>query len=169
MKRTQLEHILRAAGAITGADRFVILGSSAILAQFPDAPDELMDSLDADLYSPRGAEDANLVDGSIGEGSHFHYAHGVGEETATLPEGWKERLIALRSANTGTTTGLCLEVHDLAVSKLVAGRSKDVDFVAALLRHRLVDPDLLRERLSRTPLDDAQRRLCGQRLERTLS
>ena len=40
-------------------------------------------------------ERADLIDGSIGEGSPFHelygyYAQGVGEETATLPAGWRQ-------------------------------------------------------------------------------
>jgi hypothetical protein len=171
MKRQELEHIIRAAGAITGADHFVILGSSAILGQFPDAPQELRESLDADMYSPRAPEDANLVEGSIGEGSPFHrtfgyYAHGVGEETAVLPKGWKERLVTVRTPGTGNTAGLCLEVHDLAVSKLVAGRHKDTDFVGALLRHHLVSADLLAERLAATPIDDAGRHAAEARLKR---
>jgi hypothetical protein len=116
MKRPQLEHILRAAAAITGADRFVVIGSQAILGQVPDPPAELVVSIEADLFSLRGAEDADLIDGTIGELSPFHrtfgyYAHGVGEETAVLPRGWRERLVPLRSPNTGGATGLCLEVH----------------------------------------------------------
>jgi hypothetical protein len=84
MKRPQLEHILRAAAAITGADRFVVIGSQAILGQVPDPPAELVVSIEADLFSLRGAEDADLIDGTIGELSPFHrtfgyYAHGVGE------------------------------------------------------------------------------------------
>ena len=42
MKRPQLEHILRAAAGITGTDRFVVIGSQAILGQFPDPPVELL-------------------------------------------------------------------------------------------------------------------------------
>jgi hypothetical protein len=38
MQRHQLEHIIRAAAGITGADRFVIIGSQALLGQFPQAP-----------------------------------------------------------------------------------------------------------------------------------
>jgi hypothetical protein len=105
MKRHQLEHILRAAGGITGTDRFVIVGSQAILGTFPDPPEELVASIEADVFSLKSPEDANLIDGSIGEGSPFHqtfgyYAHGVGEETAVLPTGWKDRLIPLHTRNT---------------------------------------------------------------------
>lgn len=54
----------------------------------------------------------------------------------------------LVNANTGGATGWCLEVHDLAVSKLVAGREKDLDFVRVLVRERMVDPALLERRVT---------------------
>ncbi len=39
------------------------------------------------------------------------------------------------------------ELHDLAVSKCVAGRDKDAAWVRSLLRHRLIEPARLIERL----------------------
>jgi hypothetical protein len=171
MKRHQLEHIIRAAAGITGANEFIVVGTQAVLGQFPDAPAELLLSIEADLVSLRNSFDSDLIDGSIGEGSPFHrtfgyYAHGVAPETAILPEGWRERLIAVHNSNTGGGSGLCLEVHDLAASKLVAGRDKDLEFVAGLLRHRLVVPEIIRERLAATRIDPAQRQLCLARLKR---
>ena len=174
MQRHQLEHIIRAAAGITGAREFVIVGSQTVLGQFPQAPDELLASIEADLFSLRTPEDSDLIDGSIGEGSPFHqtfgyYAHGVGAETAVLPAGWRERLIPLRNENTGGGAGFCLEVHDLAVSKLVAGREKDLSFITALLRHRLADAHTIQERLTTTPLDSERRTLCEARLKRISS
>ena len=171
MQRTQLEHIIRAAAGITGAQDFVIVGSQAVLGQFPDAPPELLVSSEADLFTLRDPADADLIDGSIGEGSPFHqtfgyYAHGVALETAVLPAGWKERLVPIRGPNTGGGTGLCLEVHDLAASKLVAGREKDLDFVGALLRYKLVRAETVGERLAATSLDEPRRKLCLERLKR---
>lgn len=92
MQRLQLEHIIRAAAGITGADQFVVIGSQAVLGQFPHPPAELLVSIEADLFSLRSPHHADLIDGSIGEGSPFHqtfgyYAHGVAEETAVLPAG----------------------------------------------------------------------------------
>ena len=174
MERPQLEHIIRAAAAITGADRFVVIGSQAVLGQFPNAPAELLISMEADLFTFRSHEDADLIDGSIGEASPFHksfgyYAHGVGEETAVLPSGWRERLVPIQNQNTGGGTGLCLEVHDLAVSKLVAGREKDLDFIRALLRHALVEPETLTTRLEATPTSEDRRTACLARLQRLLA
>ena len=36
MTRTELEHIIRAAGAITNQNDLVVIGSQAILGQHPD-------------------------------------------------------------------------------------------------------------------------------------
>jgi hypothetical protein len=171
MQRPQLEHIIRAAAGITGADRFVIIGSQAILGPFPNPPGELTVSIEADLFSLRHPGDADLIDGSIGEGSPFHqtfgyYAHGVAEETAVMPGGWKDRLIAIHNENTGGGTGLCPEVHDLAVSKLIAGREKDLDFISALLRHQLVRPEVIQARLGTTPSSTERREACLARLKR---
>ncbi|MBN1419066.1 MAG: hypothetical protein JXP34_09835 [Planctomycetes bacterium] len=87
MTRTELEHVIRAAGAIARVDEFVIIGSQAILGVFPDAPEDLLTSREVDLYPLRECEKSDLIDGSIGEGSPFqeafgYYAHGVGPETA---------------------------------------------------------------------------------------
>jgi hypothetical protein len=174
MQRHQLEHVIRAASAITGATEFVIVGSQAVLGQYPHAPDSLLASIEADVFSLRSAADSDLIDGSIGEGSPFHrtfgyYAHGVGANTAVVPQGWRERLVPLNNENTGGGTGLCLEVHDLAVSKLVAGREKDLAFVGGLLGHRLVQADTLRLRLEQTELSEEARRLSLARLQRALS
>jgi hypothetical protein len=170
MQRAQLEHIIRAAAAITGAQEFVIVGSQSILGAFPNAPAELVLSIEADIFTLRNPADADLIDGSIGEGSPFHqtfgyYAHGVGLETAILPAGWQERMVSVHNANTGGGTGLCLEVHDLAVSKVVAGREKDMEFVQGLFHHKMADRQTVRERLASTPLDATERQLCLDRLK----
>lgn len=167
MQRQQLEHIIRAATGITGAKEFIIIGSQAVLGQYPDSPAELLVS----MFSLRNPSDADLIDGSIGEGSPFHhtfgyYAHGVAEETAVLPPGWKERLIPIQNENTGGGCGLSLEVHDLAVSKLVAGREKDLNFVRALLGHTLAKAQIIQERLKATSISADKLELCLVRLQK---
>jgi len=116
-------------------------------------------------------ERTDLIDGAIGEGSTFHeqfgyYAQGVSETTATLPAGWQQRLISISNPNTGGVEGLCLEVHDLAISKYVAGRAKDLEFTAVLARHGLARKDVLVERLRRTKLAPELRALVAGRIRR---
>jgi alcohol dehydrogenase YqhD (iron-dependent ADH family) len=77
MQRPQLEHIIRAAIGITGATEIVVIGSQAVLGQFPNAPAELLVSIEADVFTFRSPDDADLIDGSIGEGSPFHQTFGL--------------------------------------------------------------------------------------------
>ena len=145
-----------------------------MLGQFPQAPNELLVSIEADVFSLRDPADSDLIDGSIGEGSPFHqtfgyYAHGVSVETAVLPSGWQDRLVSVRNENTGGGTGLCLEIHDLAISKLVAGREKDVDFIGGLLRHRLVKVPVIRDRLNKISLTPERLQICLARLDRLVN
>lgn len=169
MKRAELEHIIRACADIANDDEIIVIGSQAILGQFPEAPDELCVSMEADVYPKNYPERWELIDGSIGELSPFHdtfgyYAQGVEEGTATLPAGWWERLVAVRNPNTRGATGLCLEVHDLMISKYVAGRDKDRAFAQAAIRHGLVDRAQLETRLAATELPDEVRALVAQRI-----
>jgi hypothetical protein len=148
-----------------------VIGSQSILGQFPDAPAEVLVSIEADMYPADRPELADLVDGSIGEGSQFHeqfgyYAQGVGPDTAVLPAGWQRRLVSLKNENTAGVEALCLEVHDLAISKYVAGREKDLVFTLALARHGLTRKATLLARLSGTRLDTARRKLAAARIER---
>jgi hypothetical protein len=92
VNRAGLEHIIRAAAEIANDTEIIVIGSQAILASFPDAPEELLVSMEAAVYPKNHPERADLVDGSIGEGSpvhdlHGYYAHGVDEATAVLPSG----------------------------------------------------------------------------------
>jgi hypothetical protein len=152
MTREQLEHVIRAAADIAKCDEIVVIGSQAILGQFPDAPPSMRISMEADVYPLQYPDRAELIDGSIGELSPFHstygyYAQGVSENTAYLPKGWKDRLIVVQNENTRGARGLCLEVHDLLAAKAIAGREKDVDFLREAARHRLADDTELLSRL----------------------
>jgi hypothetical protein len=171
MNRAALEHILRAASAVSNEQELVVIGSQAVLGQFPDAPEALLMSIEADLF-PRHAPDKSLlIDGAIGELSAFHqsfgyYAHGVDENTATLPNGWEERLVPIQNENTAGATGWCLEIHDLAISKLVAGREKDLAFLRVLLRERMAEVPVLQERLSALSVSPDRRQALRDRLLR---
>ena len=81
---------IRAAGAIANEREVIVIASQSVLGQFPDAPTALLVSAEADVFPKNHPELADLIDGSIGEGSSFHelygyFARGVGEDTAVLP------------------------------------------------------------------------------------
>ena len=149
----------------------MVIGSQAILGEFPEAPEPLLVSTEADVYPLEHPERADLIDGSIGEGSFFHdsfgyYAQGVSPSTAILPAGWQARLVRVKNANTGGIEGLCLEVHDLAISKYVAGREKDLGFTSVLAANRLIRKSTLLARLAGTRVDPARRKLAAARIAR---
>jgi hypothetical protein len=155
MKRADLEHILRACKGTTGETEFVVVGSQAILGKFPDAPRVLRHSIEADVYPKFQPEMSPLLGGNLGELSLFHQTHGywvdgVAPTTATLPSGWEGRLVRVCNENTAGAIGWCLDPLDIAYSKLVARREKDVAFVTELLRHKMIQPSALGELIAGT-------------------
>jgi len=149
MQREQLEHVLRASAAIALEKSFVVIGSQAVLLPFPDAPAELLLSNEVDLYPALHPERAEFIEGSIGVLSPFHdtfgyHADGVGPETATMPADWMQ---LAKLYYIGDITVVSPDLHDIAVSKCVAARDKDADYVRTLLRHRMIGFQMLETRL----------------------
>lgn len=155
MTRAQFEHAIRAAGAVLRVSELLVIGSQAVHgSMIGELPIEAERSVEVDV-AVRGDADgryADLIDGSIGEASMFHdtfgyYAQGVVESTARLPDGWQQRLVRFETPSTGGVTAWCLELHDLWISKAIAGREKDGEFCRALLDLGIVQRTILRVRL----------------------
>jgi hypothetical protein len=164
MKKSEVEHIIRACAGTTGETEFIIVGSQAILASHPDAPRILRESIEVDIYPEKRPEKAIEIDGAIGERSNFqtthgYYAHGVGPDTATLPAGWRERTVDLCSDLTNNAMARCLEIHDLAFSKLVAGREKDFEYVKNLLKFQLINRGKIQRLIAEEVRPDIQTKL----------
>ncbi len=116
--------------------------------------------MEVDVY-PRGdPEKAIEIEAALGEGSSFqglygYYAHGVGPETMKGPAGWRDRLIRVkvppRPGQKADPIALCLELHDLVLAKCAAGRARDWDYAREMLRLRLVDYEVLVERIDEMP------------------
>ena len=170
MKKWQLDHVLRAAGRITGEKRFVIIGSQSLHGSHPDLPDDIVRSAEADLIAS-GSPDRTEWLNVIGVHSPFHesfgyYADPVDESSATLPKGWKSRLVSLPPGETDGVQGLCLEPHDLAIAKYVARREKDLAFTSELARRAIVARDRLLALVDRTPVSEEVRERMRQDIAR---
>jgi hypothetical protein len=161
----EFEHILAAAAQVTGQYEFVVIGSQAILGSRTEAPEGLLQSMEADIYPLNDPAAANLIDGALGDGSPFqaafgYYAHGVGPETAKAPAGWKERLVRReippRPRSDLRAVAWCLEVHDLVLSKCAAGRDRDWEYAREALRTGVVEGRVLLERVDDLPLPSAE-------------
>jgi hypothetical protein len=165
MQREQFEHILRAAGDVLQEKELIVIGSQAILGSIAEPPPAAARSIEVDILPIDDTDEskADRVDGAIGEASWFQethgvYAQGVGLGTARLPDGWRDRLVPICNENTNGVTGLCLEPHDLVVSKLLAGRTKDLDFSKELLSAQIVQRALVEVRLEKVANLTAQER-----------
>jgi len=166
MKKQELDLVLRAAGEITGEKQFIIIGSQSLHAKYPDLPDEIFASAEVDLIAKNHPEKTDSLN-FIGVYSRFHETHGyyadpVDENTATLPKGWKARLVNLPPGDTKGVSGLCLDPHDLAIAKYVARRQKDIVFTRALAARGIVQKPELLALLGKTAVDaDSRERIRG--------
>jgi hypothetical protein len=165
----QFHHGIRAAREVLrhqgASGALVIMGSQSILASYSAMvlDSALMMSAEVDILPIAADRDeinrlSDHLDGSLGQESHFHesfgfHVVGISSVTSVLPDGWIDRLIPEVDPST-EATGWCLDPHDLAVGKLIAGRPKDYDFVDILVAQRLVDPVVVREGL--LAVDDAR-------------
>jgi Nucleotidyltransferase of unknown function (DUF6036) len=157
MKKRELDHVLRAAGRITHEKQFIIVGSQALHGKYPDLADEIERSAEVDLFVKNHPEKTESLN-AIGVYSPFHesygyYADPVDEKTATLPKGWRGRLVNLPPGDTEGVLGLCLDPHDLAIAKYVAARKKDLQFNRQLVERGLLDREKLLQLLQLTPVD----------------
>ena len=64
MKKREIDHVLRAAGEITGEKQFIIIGSQSLHGKYPDLPDEIFMSAEVDLIAknhPEKTESLNFI------------------------------------------------------------------------------------------------------------
>ena len=168
MRLPALKHLLTAVQSLANARRIRVLGSSALLASFPELGEpggQLELSFDADLLiEPCDEQLAAMLHEAVGEGSLFAQRTGYSadilrpEIVETLPPGWETRLVKLDETNSA------LAPEDLVVVKLRMGRVKDLELCRALLDRKLVTAAVVRQRLEQTPLDEREFRPVHERL-----
>ena len=144
MTRSRLFDLLRRAVALSAGQRIILAGSQAFYASAPSAPELVARSEEADLLLV-GVERSlfKRLEEALGMESTYLretgvFAHPVGLGTNTVPCGWEERLVPF-GREEGLTNVWALDIHDLAATKLMAGRDKDFEFLRALLDHGLCD------------------------------
>ncbi|MFG2447552.1 DUF6036 family nucleotidyltransferase [Nocardia fluminea] len=172
MNRDQLDLAIRAACAQLNEPYVVVFGSQSILGTFEEwvLPEMVTRSREVDFtpgsaFAPAGADSAEpgaidhknlILEAHLGEWSKFHREHGVyvdsiRREVVILPNGWDDRLVrfTLREQSSGTYTGvgMCLDPVDLCVSKSLAGRENDREFVAALVKDGIISVNEILSRI----------------------
>jgi len=152
-----LQHLLEAARALAPDREFVVLGSAALLAGIPSLGDPgapLAATYDADLC-PRPFDEltGEMLEEALGQSRAYYRRHGYHADIlrdsilGTFPLGWESRLIPVP----GVKGAQAVEAHDLAATKLLVGRDKDLALVRQLLADDRLDRSLIEERIRLLP------------------
>ena len=153
----------------SGCEYVVVIGAAALIPWHPGTADHVLTrTLDIDVILEADESVLNRIDFIFGEGSSFNetfgiYAQPVELETARFaPRQWVSRTGVFRF---GAGTALCMEPHDLALSKYGAGREKDLEFNRALCRAGYVQQEELLARLEDVECDPAHRERMRARIK----
>jgi hypothetical protein len=170
MRLSALKHLVAAVQGIAASRRIRVLGSSALLASFPQLGESggpLEKTFDADLLiEPCDEQLAAVLHEAIGEGSLFAQRAGYHADilraqiVETLPPGWEARLVLFDPEKNVAA----LAPEDLLVNKLRVGRPKDLALCRDVLQQGLMTAETLRRRLDATPLTEREIVAVYQRL-----
>ncbi len=134
MRKLDLFELIKKINEISSDEKPIIVGSQAIHAITTNLPEIAKKSIECDFLLVGGkVEIRTEVNKNLGVFSDFQLEHGfyadaLGLATVILPTDWRERLQPLLNEN-GEIIAYCAEIYDIAVSKLIAGRDKDFQFL----------------------------------------
>lgn len=148
MRVSQFYHVARAAAAIANVEYVNVFGANAILPWLSDlGMDDMRNFLDPDDISREldlcvgdGTDDNlnTLIDGTIGELTYFDvtfnaYAHpNPMEGLFKAPSSWPKRARIVKEPSSNTKI-VVPHYLDLIISKIIAGRPKDLEFAARVV------------------------------------
>ncbi len=134
MRKSDLFELIREINEISSEEKPIIVGSQAIHAVAENLPEIAQKSIECDFLMAGGKSEIRAaINKKLGVFSNFQLEHGyyadaLGLATVVLPTDWEKRLQPLLD-DKGETVAYCAEIHDIAVSKLIAGREKDFRFL----------------------------------------
>jgi hypothetical protein len=166
MNRGALDELLQALSSITGERELVMVGSQSVHASTSDVPIEVVMSRECDLLLDDSDPLTSVIDEQLGIDSPRAAESSVYVDTVSstfpfLPDGWEQRLVPFGPAAPHLR---CLEIHDLVLSKLAAGRLKDYELIAVLLDRALAELAAVRDRIAAVP-DLHMRAVLAARLQ----
>jgi hypothetical protein len=140
MRREVLDHLLQALAQVVGERELVMVGSQTLHATITEPLIEVVMSRECDLLLDEEDPLTSAIDESVGPDSAYAAETAVYVDTVSatfpfLPAGWEQRLVGFPGAGQIR----CLEIHDLVLSKLTAGRLKDYELIAVLLQRGLAE------------------------------
>lgn len=138
MRKLDLFELIREITEISSEAKPIIVGSQAVHAVTENLPEIARKSIECDfLFIGGKTETRAAINKKLGVFSNFQLEHGfyadaLGLATVVLPPDWRERLKPLFDEK-GEVIAYCAEIYDIAVSKLIAGREKDFQFLKATI------------------------------------
>ena len=131
VRSKELYILIRHVSAVAQTAQPIIVGSQSLHAVTSQLPEIVRQSTECDFlfYGDLSAA-RERVNQTLGVFSDFQQAHGywadaLGLATVVLPPDWEQRLQPLLD-EAGEIVARCVEIHDVAISKFVAGRDKAV-------------------------------------------
>ncbi len=152
MRKSDLFELIRKISEISSEEKPIIVGSQAVHAVTKNLPEIARKSIECDfLFTGGKTETRAEINKQLGVFSNFQIEHGfyadaLGLATVVLPTGWQKRLQPLLDEN-GKTIAYAAEIHDVAVSKLIAGREKDFQFLIDAFRIEIISVEKFAERV----------------------
>jgi hypothetical protein len=169
VRKSNLFELVREIKKLVPEETPIIVGSQAVhtVTNFP--PEIVQQSIECDFLFAEGKSEIRVeINKKLGVFSPFQLEHGfyadaLGLATVVLPTGWRERLQPLEDEN-GKVIAYCAEIHDVAVSKLIAGREKDFLFLKEAFLREIIQIGIFTERIRLVELM-AQNSVLVSRLE----
>lgn len=154
LRRADIDHVLRAAAALSGHSRFVMVGTGAVIATAKHVPAAMMLTREIDIYADGVADPepiSDLIDATIGHDSLFdrtfgYHGDGVSPGTAVMPLDWRSRAVEYRTPD-GAAVAICPAADDIAIAKLCAWRDKDRDWLREAFRAGIAQAERVRSLL----------------------
>lgn len=166
MNREQLHALLAQAKARVNHSEFVIVGSLAILGAVSAPPSTMVMSIDVDTYLKNDPERTSELVVALGQGSAFedefgYYLDPVSPNLPSFPEGWQDRLILL---DFGDVKAFFVDPNDVAVSKYMRGEDRDLRWLRAGLKEKLLSMDIIERRIASAPALEGELQAARKRM-----
>ena len=166
MNREQLHALLVQARARVQHTEFVIVGSLAILGTVGKPPSTMVMSIDVDTYLKNDPQRTGELVEALGQGSAFedefgYYLDPVSPNLPSFPEGWQDRLILV---DFGDIQAFFVDPNDVAVSKYMRGEDRDLRWLRAGLKDKLLNMDIIERRIASAPALEGELQAARKRM-----
>lgn len=169
MDADRFRFLIERIGRETGREYILVVGASAIVPLLrPNPAVTLTRTHDVDVFIDVDDSEQDRISFLLGEGSPFEEMHGIYAQPVDFetprfaPRHWVSHTLAFRFEG---VTALCMEPHDLALSKYGAGREKDLEFTRVLAAEGYIQKETLLSRLNDVECTEALRGLIRIRIE----